>query len=37
MRVLPYAGVLAYRARLTRPDGGVDYAPPVAVGVPTPG
>jgi hypothetical protein len=36
LRVVPYQGVLAYRARWMRPDGGVDYAPPVTVGLPTP-
>jgi hypothetical protein len=36
LRAVPYQGVLAYRARWMRPDGGVDYAPPVTVGPPTP-
>jgi hypothetical protein len=36
LRVLPYQGVVAYRARWTRPDGGVDYAPPITVGLPSP-
>ena len=35
-RLVPYQGVVAYRARWMRPDGGVDYAPPVTVGTPTP-
>jgi hypothetical protein len=35
-RLLPYQGVVAYRARWVRPDGGVDYAPPVTVGMPAP-
>ena len=34
LRVLPYQGVLTYRARWMRSDGGADYAPPVTVGVP---
>lgn len=34
LRALPYNGVVSYRARWTRPDGGTEYAPPVAVGVP---
>jgi hypothetical protein len=36
LRILPYQGVLTYRARWMRSDGGTDYAPPVTVGVPTP-
>ena len=36
LRVLPYQGVFAYRARWMRPDGGTDYAPPVTVSVPSP-
>jgi hypothetical protein len=36
LRLLPYDGVLSYRARWLRPDGGTDYAPPVTVGVPAP-
>lgn len=34
LRIVPYQGVSAYRARWMRPDGGTDYAPPVTVGVP---
>jgi hypothetical protein len=34
LRVVPYQGVVSYRARWMRPDGGTDYAPPVTVGVP---
>ncbi|MEA2423805.1 MAG: hypothetical protein QOH13_215 [Thermoleophilaceae bacterium] len=34
LRLLPYQGVIAYRARWMRPDGGADYAPPVTVGAP---
>jgi hypothetical protein len=37
LRVLPYQGVASYRARWMRSDGGTDYAPPVAVGVPKAG
>jgi hypothetical protein len=37
LRILPYQGVLTYRARWMRSDGGTDYAPPITVGVPTPG
>ena len=33
-RVIPYTGVVAYRARWMRPDGGTDYAPAVTVGLP---
>src|SRR4051794_19988203 len=33
LRVLPFQGVLSYRARWMRPDGGADYAPPITVGV----
>ncbi|MFL5894207.1 MAG: hypothetical protein ACJ76Z_03720 [Thermoleophilaceae bacterium] len=36
LRALPYQGVVAYRARWTRPDGGSEYAPPVTVGAPAP-
>jgi hypothetical protein len=36
LRILPYQGVLTYRARWMRSDGGTDYAPPITVGVPTP-
>ena len=36
LRALPYRGIVAYRARWTRSDGGTEYAPPVTVGVPTP-
>jgi hypothetical protein len=36
LRLLPYQGVIAYRARWIRPDGGSDYAPPVTVGLPSP-
>lgn len=36
LRLLPYQGALAYRARWNRPDGGVDYALPVTVGLPAP-
>lgn len=37
LRVVPYQGVLSYRSRWMRSDGGVDYAPPVTVGaVPAP-
>jgi hypothetical protein len=36
LRILPYQGVLTYRARWMRSDGGTDYAPPVTVGVPAP-
>ena len=35
LRVLPYQGLLSYRARWMRPDGGTDYAPPVTVGLPS--
>jgi hypothetical protein len=35
LRALPYDGVLSYRARWVRPDGGADYAPPVTVGLPS--
>lgn len=34
LRALPYQGVLSYRARWMRPDGGADYGPPVTVGLP---
>jgi hypothetical protein len=34
VRALPYNGVVTYRARWTRPDGGVEYAPPVPVSAP---
>jgi hypothetical protein len=34
VRVLPYQGVVAYRARWTRPDGKAEYAEPVTVGAP---
>lgn len=36
LRILPYQGVLTYRARWMRSDGGTDYAPPITVGVPAP-
>jgi hypothetical protein len=36
LRAVPYQGVLAYRARWMRPDGGVDYALPITVGLPAP-
>jgi hypothetical protein len=36
LRLLPYQGVISYRARWMRPDGGADYAPPVTVGLPSP-
>jgi hypothetical protein len=36
VRALPYNGVVTYRARWTRPDGGVEYAPPVPVSAPGP-
>jgi hypothetical protein len=36
LRILPYQGVLAYRARWMRSDGGIDYAPPITIGVPAP-
>jgi hypothetical protein len=36
LRLLPYRGVFAYRARWTRQDGGTEYAPPVTVGLPDP-
>jgi hypothetical protein len=36
LRALPYQGIVAYRARWTRPDGGAEYAPPITVGVPAP-
>jgi Cellulase (glycosyl hydrolase family 5) len=35
LRLLPYQGFVAYRARWMRPDGGADYAPPVTVGLPS--
>jgi hypothetical protein len=35
LRALPYQGVVAYRARWTRPDGGDDYSLPVTVGAPS--
>jgi hypothetical protein len=31
VRLVPYQGVLTYRSRWMRSDGGVDYAPPVTV------
>jgi hypothetical protein len=34
LRALPYRGIVAYRARWIRPDGGSDYAPAVTVGAP---
>jgi hypothetical protein len=34
LRVLPYQGIVSYRARWMRSDGGTDYAPPVTVGAP---
>jgi hypothetical protein len=37
LRVLPYRGIVSYRARWMRSDGGTDYAPPITVGAPTPG
>ncbi|HYZ30012.1 MAG TPA: hypothetical protein VE570_13200 [Thermoleophilaceae bacterium] len=37
LRLLPYQGVLAYRARWMRSDGGTDYAPPITVGAPSAG
>jgi hypothetical protein len=36
LRVVPYQGLLSYRARWMRSDGGSDYAPPITVGVPAP-
>jgi hypothetical protein len=36
LRIVPYQGVMTYRARWMRSDGGTDYAPPITVGVPTP-
>jgi hypothetical protein len=36
LRAVSYEGVVAYRARWTREDGGVEYAPPVTVGTPVP-
>jgi hypothetical protein len=36
LRYLPYQGIVSYRSRWMRPDGGTDYAPPVTVGVPAP-
>jgi hypothetical protein len=36
LRLVPYSGLAAYRARWTRPDGGTEYAPPVTVGLPVP-
>lgn len=36
LRAAPYKGLLAYRARWIRPDGGTDYAEPVTVGLPAP-
>jgi hypothetical protein len=35
LRVLPYQGIVSYRARWMRSDGGTDYAPPVTVGAPS--
>jgi hypothetical protein len=34
--VLPYQGVIAYRARWMPRGGGAQYAPPVTVGLPAP-
>src|SRR4051794_7462411 len=36
LRLVPYQGVVSYRARWLRGDGGADYAPPVTVGLPSP-
>jgi hypothetical protein len=36
LRVLPYQGVIAYRARWMPRGGGAQYAPPVTVGLPAP-
>jgi hypothetical protein len=36
LRALPYQGVLSYRARWMRSDGGTDYAPAITVGAPSP-
>jgi hypothetical protein len=36
LRVLPYQGVVAYRARWMPRGGGAQYAPPVTVGLPQP-
>ena len=36
VRIVPYQGILTYRSRWMRSDGGVDYAPPVTVGAPSP-
>jgi hypothetical protein len=34
LRIVPYQGILTYRSRWMRSDGGVDYAPPVTVTAP---
>jgi hypothetical protein len=34
LRLIPYNGIIAYRARWMRPDGGTDYTTPVTVGLP---